>query len=71
MDGAQDWDLFYRCTEITNNILHIPKVLYSWRKIPGSAALGINKKHYAIEKQNMARENHLNRVLAKSHQNIK
>ena len=31
MDGAQDYDLMLRFSEITENIRHIPFVLYSWR----------------------------------------
>jgi glycosyltransferase involved in cell wall biosynthesis len=62
MDGAQDWDFFYKCIEITNRIVHIPRVLYSWRKIEGSAALDTKQKPYALEKQNAAREAHLKRI---------
>ncbi|MDM8527949.1 glycosyltransferase [Anaerolineales bacterium HSG24] len=36
-DGAQDWDLAFRCIEKTDNVVHIPKVLYHWRKMPSSA----------------------------------
>ncbi len=37
-EGAQDFDLFLRVTEKTNQIYHIPKVLYSWRTVPTSTA---------------------------------
>lgn len=37
-DGAQDYDLLLRATERTSRIAHIPKVLYHWRRIPGSTA---------------------------------
>lgn len=37
-DGAQDYDLQLRATEHTDKIAHIPKVLYHWRRIPGSTA---------------------------------
>ena len=37
-DGAQDYDLLLRATEKTSRIAHIPKVLYHWRRIPGSTA---------------------------------
>lgn len=46
-EGSQDYDLFLRITEKTNNIVHIPDVLYSWRKIPGSTAYEYNEKNYA------------------------
>ncbi len=37
-EGAQDWDLFLRISDITGNIVHIPKILYSWRSIVSSTA---------------------------------
>jgi GT2 family glycosyltransferase len=46
-DGSQDYDLILRYTEETQNIAHIPKVLYSWRKICGSTALHPSEKDYA------------------------
>ena len=38
--GAQDFDLFLRFVEKTtpDRICHIPKILYHWRKVPGSTA---------------------------------
>ena len=48
-DGAQDYDLNLRATEQTTQITHIPKVLYSWRMVPGSAALSFDYKDYAHE----------------------
>lgn len=47
-DGSQDYDLILRYLEHVNNIEHIPKVLYSWRKITGSTALNISEKSYAF-----------------------
>jgi GT2 family glycosyltransferase/SAM-dependent methyltransferase len=38
LDGSQDYDLLLRFTEETNRIAHIPKILYHWRAIRGSAA---------------------------------
>jgi GT2 family glycosyltransferase len=38
-DGAQDYDLALRLMDVTSRIQHIPKVLYHWRKTPGSAAV--------------------------------
>ncbi|MDM8553108.1 glycosyltransferase [Desulfococcaceae bacterium HSG7] len=46
-DGSQDYDLALRITEKTDQIFHIPKILYHWRKIPGSVALKENSKTYA------------------------
>ena len=46
-EGSQDYDLFLRITELTDRIEHIPDVLYSWRKIPGSTASSYSSKSYA------------------------
>ncbi len=46
-EGSQDYDLILRATEITNNIGHIPKVLYHWRIHSLSAAQGEEVKPYA------------------------
>jgi len=48
-EGSQDYDLMLRITEMTNKIGHIPKPLYSWRKVPGSAAGEKEAKPYARE----------------------
>jgi len=37
-EGAQDYDLALRVTEITDRVGHLPKVLYHWRVTPGSTA---------------------------------
>lgn len=47
-DGAQDYDLFLRLTEVANSICHIDKILYHWRIIPGSTSDSIMEKEYAI-----------------------
>ncbi len=46
-EGSQDYDLVLRFTEKTDNICHIPKILYHWRVVPGSTALGGGEKSYA------------------------
>lgn len=48
-DGAQDYDLFLRVTEVTTAISHIPKILYHWRKSPNSTAAESGNKNYARE----------------------
>lgn len=48
-DGSQDYDLVLRVTELTDNIVHIPKILYHWRACPGSAAGEPDAKPYAYE----------------------
>jgi glycosyltransferase involved in cell wall biosynthesis/GT2 family glycosyltransferase len=39
-DFSQDYDLALRVVERTSAIVHIQKILYHWRSIPGSAAAG-------------------------------
>ena len=49
-DGAQDYDLFLRLTEATNNIYHIPKVLYHWRTLETSTSANSEAKPEAINR---------------------
>jgi glycosyltransferase involved in cell wall biosynthesis len=58
-DFSQDYDLALRVTERTNKIRHIPKILYHWRAIPGSAAMG--GKDYARESNIKALEDAVKR----------
>ena len=46
--GAQDYDLALRMTARARRIHHIPKVLYHWRKIEGSAAAKVDAKPEAL-----------------------
>ncbi|RJQ27173.1 glycosyltransferase family 2 protein [Candidatus Parcubacteria bacterium] len=61
MDGAQDHDFLLRVTDLTNHIVHIPKILYHWREIPGSAAYDMKSKMYAFEAGKKAIQDHLKR----------
>lgn len=47
MDGAQDYDLMLRFSEVTDEIRHIPFVLYSWRLTETSTAGNADAKPYA------------------------
>lgn len=38
-DGAQDFDLMLRATEAAQSVVHVPQVLYHWRRVPGSTAV--------------------------------
>ncbi len=60
-EGSQDYDLLLRFTERTNKIAHIPRILYHWRKIPGSAAASTTAKTFAYEAGRKAIENALGR----------
>ncbi|OGO15927.1 MAG: hypothetical protein A2Z14_13790 [Chloroflexi bacterium RBG_16_48_8] len=59
MDGAQDWDLLLRCTQKTKKINHIPRVLYHWRQIQGSAASDLLAKPWVFENQRRCVKAHL------------
>ena len=62
-EGSQDYDLLLRVTELVDNenIVHIPKVLYHWRMIPGSAASVVDAKSKAFERGKRALEEALER----------
>ena len=55
--GSQDYDLALRAIERLRpeQIVHIPRVLYHWRKIPGSLAATSDAKEYAHESARRAR----------------
>ena len=61
LEGAQDYDLYLKVLEHTDKIYHIQKVLYHWRKIPGSTASEFGEKSYAQEAGRKALENAMNR----------
>jgi GT2 family glycosyltransferase len=61
-DGSQDHDLVLRVTEVARRVVHIPRILYHWRCIPGSAASDINAKPYAHVAGLRAVQDHLVRT---------
>lgn len=63
-EGSQDWDLALRVFELTRpeRIVHIPKILYHWRAIPGSTALTLDQKNYHVAAARRALEEHLART---------
>lgn len=60
-DGAQDYDFILRCTEKAEKVIHIPKVLYSWRCHASSTAANPESKLYAYEAGKRAVAAHLER----------
>jgi GT2 family glycosyltransferase len=46
-DGSQDYDVMLRATELARQVVHIPKVLYHWRVVEGSAAGDSDAKPWA------------------------
>ena len=62
-DGAQDYDLILRMSDIAKIIKHIPKVLYHWRVHDNSTAkLNSDAKPYAFEAGIKVLKDHLSRV---------
>lgn len=62
-DGAQDYDILLRMSEGTNNIIHIPKILYHWRVHSLSTAKsGGTAKPYAYEAGIKAIQDHIDRI---------
>jgi O-antigen biosynthesis protein len=63
-EGSQDYDLALRVVEQipAAHIRHVPHVLYHWRAIPGSVALGENEKSYTVESARRALTEYLQRT---------
>ena len=63
-DGAQDYDLFLRMTELVKpeNIKHISKILYHWRVSETSTAMQGEAKPWAFDAGKLAIEDHLKRI---------
>lgn len=61
-DGAQDYDFLLRCVEQTQEIRHIPKVLYHWRGSETSTAGNKDSKAYAVEAGKKALSEHYERM---------
>lgn len=61
-NGAQDYDLIFRCCEQAEKIVHIPKILYHWRCHSDSTASNPESKRYAFEAGKNAIEAHYKRM---------
>ena len=68
MEGAQDYDLILRASEKLkpNEIHHVPRILYHWRKHPESTSQNAMAKPYAIEAGERAIKAHLARTNTKA-----
>ena len=53
-DGTQDFDLALRGSLTNPRVVHLPVFAYLWRAIPGSAALKLEEKSYALQRQGKA-----------------
>jgi GT2 family glycosyltransferase len=62
-EGSQDWDLVLKVTERARRVLHVPKILYHWRKLETSAAGGGEEaKPWAFEAGTRAIQAHCERI---------
>ena len=62
VEGAQDYDMTFKITELGQPIIHIPEVLYHWRIHSGSTAGDPAQKTYTQNAGTKAIKNHLNRL---------
>lgn len=60
-DGSQDFDIVARATELTDKVVHIPKVLYHWRVHQNSTAGNSDSKPYAFEVGKKVIKDHVKR----------
>ncbi|WP_181013893.1 glycosyltransferase family 2 protein [Agrobacterium rosae] len=61
-DGCQDFEFMLRVGEVTTKIIHVPKILYHWRRAPGSIASDSSAKGEIEPKQAKAVNDHLFRT---------
>lgn len=68
-EGSQDYDLALRFIEYVppESICHIPRILYHWRSIRGSAAFDASEKEYAAERARIAVNEHFERTGISAH----
>ena len=61
VEGSQDYDLVLRCIPhlTAGSISHVPRVLYHWRAIEGSTALGEEGKDYTTSAGVKALKDHI------------
>ena len=62
MNGAQDYDFIFRCSEAASKIVRVPRVLYHWRTHEASTSDNPMSKKYAYEAGQRAIEAHLMRT---------
>lgn len=72
-DFSQDYDLALRMAEVAKKIVHVERVLYLWRSIPGSAASGgkdfARESNIAALDDALARRGILGKAIALPHVN--
>ncbi|BDE07660.1 hypothetical protein WPS_29360 [Vulcanimicrobium alpinum] len=70
LDGAQDWDLHLRLAERTQRIIHVPRVLYHWRRHDGSTALSHRAKEGVGRSQSRSLNRHFSRKGLPAHAHV-
>jgi glycosyltransferase involved in cell wall biosynthesis len=60
-DGAQDYDLILRVTDLSPKIVHVPKVLYHWRSAQNSTAQDFSSKKNITDAGQKSLEEHFER----------
>lgn len=61
VEGAQDYDVFLKISEVTDKITHISKILYHWRKSETSTANSSGAKDYIVNRTIKVLDNALKR----------
>lgn len=61
-EGAQDYDLILKVTDLNPEIVHIPKTLYHWREAKKSTASDVSNKPYIKKAGERALRDHYIRV---------
>lgn len=61
-DGAQDYDIMFKCIEKARSIYHLPKIVYHWRMHAASTAENPESKMYCYEAGQKAIQAHYDRV---------
>lgn len=73
-DGAQDYDLLLKLTDLDVPIRHIPRVLYHWRVADMSTAADVSNKPYVLKAGEAALSDHFRRrkikAIAKARPNM-
>jgi glycosyltransferase involved in cell wall biosynthesis len=60
-DGGQDFEMVLRFLPQVRRVVHIPRILYSWRLAAGSAARSVEAKPYAYNAVRRALDEYLRR----------
>jgi GT2 family glycosyltransferase len=61
-EGSQDFDLALRVITQTSRVVHVPHVLYHWRKIAESTAADAGAKPWALDAARRALKDHIART---------